>query len=62
MTKKPKLTAWHKKAGRILSSKFLRPRGSDKIDKPLENTKTDKLTVFVKNLDEQIRKASKTTS
>lgn len=56
MGKNIKKMAWHKRRGTIVPSKILKTRPEDKIETSKASA-NDRLQAFIKNFDEQIRKA-----
>ena len=60
MAKKGKQIIWHKKSGKLISSKFLKPRGK-KLPQKNEAADTlapqDKFKAFAKKFKAEIRKA-----
>jgi hypothetical protein len=59
MAKKAKEMVWHKKGGRMVSPKFLNPRGGQvPAPDPAVPQTTDRVKLFLANFEQQIKKAS----
>ena len=60
MAHKSKQVVWHKKTGKFIPSKFLKPREKTEKEKNLEHQKPqrqDRMNNFFQKLKEEIRKA-----
>ncbi len=62
MAKKVKQMLWHKKGDRMVSSKFLNPRGGQAPGPdPAVPQTADRVKLFLANFEQQIKKAIKTS-